>query len=480
MAKISKNIKHFRNAAGLTQEILADKISVTRQAVSSWERGVTQPDIDMLIALSENLGVSVEELIYGETKKVGLEKPEKEKRNPFFVVLSVFGALLVSVGLAIIFVSFWDELGDAVKSVFAFVPLFAGFAFYMIVRKKKPDNAVALEGAAVLWTAGYMATNALANSFFNADAGFGNLFLADMLLLVPMVLFTKALLPIMTLFVTTAFFPIYTMTGGHFRATVIELIIIVALYAFAALFVKKNMPEGAVGKTAVTWLALLSGAFIICEIPVYINMLFDITMPVFPAIVTIIPMLLAALVFSGDGAFGLTSVSFPACFLSAAYLSFIALNALLENGDYMDDFGGFILPLIAGAVPLVIAVVRRFKREKPAWHEAVQSALVLFPAAVVLAVGGDFDGKPAGVMLSALSVVFGVLLIIRGVTQLSLARVNTGIIEICFIIGVILFGSELDTVVKGAAVLAAGAMLIAVNRILMRSFAKKNGGEDNA
>lgn len=49
----------------LTQEELAEKLSVTRQAISNYETGKTQPDIETLIKIASILEVSVEELIYG-------------------------------------------------------------------------------------------------------------------------------------------------------------------------------------------------------------------------------------------------------------------------------------------------------------------------------------------------------------------------------------------------------------------------------
>ena len=45
---IPKNIKRLRQQAGLTQEQLAEKLFVTRQTVSLWENGKTQPDIETL------------------------------------------------------------------------------------------------------------------------------------------------------------------------------------------------------------------------------------------------------------------------------------------------------------------------------------------------------------------------------------------------------------------------------------------------
>ncbi len=65
---VGKNIKKIRTELNMTQEELAEKISVTRQAVSNWETEKTQPDIETLEQISEVLGVTIEELIYGKQK----------------------------------------------------------------------------------------------------------------------------------------------------------------------------------------------------------------------------------------------------------------------------------------------------------------------------------------------------------------------------------------------------------------------------
>lgn len=46
MIKLSKNLKKLRKERSLTQEALAEKMNVTRQAISNWENDKTQPDID--------------------------------------------------------------------------------------------------------------------------------------------------------------------------------------------------------------------------------------------------------------------------------------------------------------------------------------------------------------------------------------------------------------------------------------------------
>lgn len=63
---LNENLKSFRKAKGLSQEELAVKLNVVRQTISKWEQGLSVPDADMLISLSESLETSVSTLL-GET-----------------------------------------------------------------------------------------------------------------------------------------------------------------------------------------------------------------------------------------------------------------------------------------------------------------------------------------------------------------------------------------------------------------------------
>ena len=62
---IGDNIKFYRKKNQLTQDDIAEACNVTRQAVSKWENGKTQPDIQTLSMLASILEVSEEDLIYG-------------------------------------------------------------------------------------------------------------------------------------------------------------------------------------------------------------------------------------------------------------------------------------------------------------------------------------------------------------------------------------------------------------------------------
>jgi len=63
---LNENIKTIRKSKGLSQEELAIKLNVVRQTISKWENGLSVPDSDMLLSISEALETPVSVLL-GET-----------------------------------------------------------------------------------------------------------------------------------------------------------------------------------------------------------------------------------------------------------------------------------------------------------------------------------------------------------------------------------------------------------------------------
>ena len=63
---LNENIKAIRRSKGLSEQELAVKVNVVRQTISKWEQGLSVPDSDLLIALSEALETPVSTLL-GET-----------------------------------------------------------------------------------------------------------------------------------------------------------------------------------------------------------------------------------------------------------------------------------------------------------------------------------------------------------------------------------------------------------------------------
>ena len=73
--KLSEKILYYRKKAGLSQEELAGRVGVSRQAVSKWELGDAAPEVDKLRALAREFGVTVDELLSEEAPREPEQAP---------------------------------------------------------------------------------------------------------------------------------------------------------------------------------------------------------------------------------------------------------------------------------------------------------------------------------------------------------------------------------------------------------------------
>ena len=89
---LSENIKAVRKSKGLSQQELAVKLNVVRQTVSKWEQGLSVPDSDLLIALSEALETPVSTLL-GES----IPEPEADQLTAISEKLEVINLQLAQI-----------------------------------------------------------------------------------------------------------------------------------------------------------------------------------------------------------------------------------------------------------------------------------------------------------------------------------------------------------------------------------------------
>lgn len=91
-------IARTRKEKGMTQLELAEKMGVTDKAVSKWERDLSCPDVSSLPALAQVLGLSLEELMQGQSKA-----PSPENQVSTLVGLILKGvALAMGVAVAVL------------------------------------------------------------------------------------------------------------------------------------------------------------------------------------------------------------------------------------------------------------------------------------------------------------------------------------------------------------------------------------------
>ncbi len=146
--KLSENIRFYRKQAGLSQEQLAEKLDISRQAVAKWESGQSAPSTENLLRLCEILNVSLESLITAEptasaqpTDKEMTENPPKQpdmqttveavrayeqqktqsRRNRFYLnLISSLGVILIFVVIYLIDRLLHVDLKESTLTAFLF------------------------------------------------------------------------------------------------------------------------------------------------------------------------------------------------------------------------------------------------------------------------------------------------------------------------------------------------------------------------
>lgn len=97
--EISHEIKKRRTELNITQEELAKRLNVTRAAISNWEVGRNYPDIQLLVKLSDELNISLDQLLRGDEKMVSSMDKKIKKGNfvdkYYVILLTIFSMTLV-------------------------------------------------------------------------------------------------------------------------------------------------------------------------------------------------------------------------------------------------------------------------------------------------------------------------------------------------------------------------------------------------
>lgn len=113
--EFNEKLRTLRNQRGFTQEELAERLFVSRTAISKWESGRGYANIDSLKAIAKLFSVTVDELLSGEEVLTIAEEDHKQKTTHLQDL--VFGLLDVSTVLFFILPYFAQEEGVMVRSV---------------------------------------------------------------------------------------------------------------------------------------------------------------------------------------------------------------------------------------------------------------------------------------------------------------------------------------------------------------------------
>lgn len=149
--KIGRFIAERRKAAALTQAQLAEQLGITDRAVSKWENGRSMPDSSLMLSLCEILGITVNELLSGETinmenySKIAeenlIEMKRREENNAATLLKLeyVIGFLCTAAFLILMFTAAFlvkDALWQALLIIAGFVIFAVGMFFGMKLERE--------------------------------------------------------------------------------------------------------------------------------------------------------------------------------------------------------------------------------------------------------------------------------------------------------------------------------------------------------
>lgn len=136
--EIGNHISKYRKQKNLSQEELAEKIYVSRQTVSNWERHKNYPDIQSLLMLATLFEVSLDELVKGDLEEMEkeIEQSKIQTFNRYGVVLTILMMLMILSAMPLAY--FWDWIGFGIWAIIALVTLWVAFR----VEKLKKQNDI--------------------------------------------------------------------------------------------------------------------------------------------------------------------------------------------------------------------------------------------------------------------------------------------------------------------------------------------------
>ncbi len=137
--ELGEQIFRLRGEKNLSQEALADALGVSRQSVSKWENGVSVPELDKLVQMSELFGVSLDELVKGEAARPPEDLAEKQAvpeggDRAGGGTRRITGIILLCFGAAIALFLFF--LGGGLFSLLCALPFLACGVLCLTVRRR--------------------------------------------------------------------------------------------------------------------------------------------------------------------------------------------------------------------------------------------------------------------------------------------------------------------------------------------------------
>ena len=464
MSKVSKNLKKIRTEKKLTQDALAEKIHVTRQAISNWENDKTKPDIEALEMLAEVLEVDIEELIYGEKREAIISQDKTKQKNRIKVTLAVVGSIFVASGLAILFFGFWQDFSISLQTVFSIIPMLAGQAVALYTYLKKKDSPSWRESAGIMWTIGTVATIALVDAVHSISWSYTDYLVIDSVLLIPILFIFSSMVPLAFYYYMT----VHIATVGSWQNLLFSLL----LFAIGVLYTYylSRDKDDVRGKIAqwITMIASIPQVVVLIIAGYRVGVLADSTSVIFAGLLSYF---LCVYVVSMEN----TVVTSPFRPISAVGIcgTMLALSmGALFDYPYIreQDLIGLVVSIVLYiAIPLIVVVVKRedFEDEPFKIAKIVVPFVMIALVFVYAFIENSLDATGDDIVYfigAALSIAFGGMLVYQGVKEIKILTINLGLVTVfAQLLGIYANMGENNMFIFGVLLVVFGGAIIFVN-----------------
>lgn len=464
MSKVSKNLKKIRTEKKLTQDALAEKLHVTRQAISNWENDKTKPDIEALEMLAEVLEVDIEELIYGEKREVINSQDKTKQKNRIKITLAVVGSIFVASGLAILFFGFWQDFSISLQTAFSVIPMLAGQAVALYTYLKKKDSPSWRESAGIMWTTGTVATIALVDAVHNISWSYTDYLVIDSVLLIPILFIFSSIVPLAFYYYMT----VHIATVGNWQNLLFSLLFfaIGILYTY---YLSRDKDDVR-GKIA-QWITMIA------SVPQIVVMIYAgfrtelLSGSLSVLFAGLLSFFLCVYIVSMDN----TVVTSPYKPISAigicGTMLALSLGTMFDAPSMIgDDLIGFIISIVLYiVVPLIVVVVKRedFEDEPFKIAKIVIPFIMIGLPFVYAFIENSLDGTGNDIVYyigAALSMAFGGMLVYQGVKEIKILTINLGLVTVfAQLLGIYANNGDNNIFIFGGLLVVFGASIIFIN-----------------
>lgn len=154
--KLADRLVALRKENGYSQEVLAEKLGLSRQSISKWERAEASPDTDNLIALAEIYHMTLDELL-GNGESAPKKETKVKEKTPMTnaqikgkKLMKIMPIISIAVVVVYVLVGFAAKIWHPTWMMFLLIPLLLTVAISLLAGKTKRITALMLTSSVSL------------------------------------------------------------------------------------------------------------------------------------------------------------------------------------------------------------------------------------------------------------------------------------------------------------------------------------------